>query len=75
MTHEREPLDHEQALLAHFRAHGSGAGAMRYDTQRRLILSTTDHSLMDMELDMPEGLIRVQVMNQQKQVARLATAP
>jgi hypothetical protein len=57
------------------RAHGSGAGAMRYDTQRRLILSTTDHSLMDMELDMPEGLIRVQVMNQQKQVARLATAP
>lgn len=57
------------------RAHGSGAGLMRYDTRRQLILSTTDHSLMDMELDMPEGRIRVQVMNQQKQFARLATAP
>ncbi|MFN3493969.1 MAG: hypothetical protein ACK40L_05630 [Hydrogenophaga sp.] len=54
------------------RAHGSGAGLMRYDTRHRLILSTTDHSLMDMELDMPEGRIRVQVMNQQKQLARLA---
>ncbi len=57
------------------KAHGSGAGAMRYDTQRQLILSTTDHSLMDMELEMPEGVIKVQVMNQQKQVARLATPP
>ena len=57
------------------RAHGSGAGVMRYDTRRQLILSTTDHSLMDMELDMPEGRIRVQVMNQQKQLARLATPP
>lgn len=47
---------------------------MRYDTQRQLILSTTDHSLMDMELEMPEGVIKVQVMNQQKQVARLAEA-
>ena len=56
------------------KAHGSGAGAMRYDTQRQLILSTTDHSLMDMELEMPEGVIKVQVMNQQKQVARLADA-
>lgn len=57
------------------RAHGSGAGLMRYDTQRRLILSTTDHSLMDMELDLPEGRVRVQVMNQQKQQARLASGP
>jgi len=57
------------------KAHGSGAGAMRYDTQHQLILSTTDHSLMDMELEMPEGVIKVQVMNQQKQVARLATVP
>ncbi len=57
------------------KAHGSGAGAMRYDTQHQLILSTTDHSLMDMELELPEGVIKVQVMNQQKQVARLATAP
>lgn len=56
------------------KAHGSGAGAMRYDTQQQLILSTTDHSLMDMELEMPEGVIKVQVINQQKQVARLADA-
>lgn len=60
---------------ARIRAHGSGAGLMRYDTRRQLILSTTDHSLMDMELDMPEGRVRVQVMNQQKQLARLTTAP
>lgn len=53
------------------KAHGSGAGAMRYDTQRQLILSTTDHSMMNMELDMPEGVVKVQVLNQQKQVARL----
>ncbi len=57
------------------RANGSGAGVMRYDTRRRLILSTTDHSLMDMELDMPEGVIKVQVMNQQKQMAREASPP
>ncbi|HEX5737594.1 MAG TPA: hypothetical protein VFY22_03730 [Hydrogenophaga sp.] len=56
------------------KAHGSGAGAIRYDTQRQLILSTTDHSLMNMELEMPEGVIKVQVVNQQKQVARLAEA-
>lgn len=57
------------------RANGSGAGAMRYDTRRQLILSTTDHSLMDMELEMPEGVIKVQVMNQQKQLARDAATP
>ncbi|MGG2396816.1 hypothetical protein ACJRW5_07680 [Pseudomonas sp. SH1-B] len=31
MTHEREPLDHEQALLAHFRAHGSGEPSAELD--------------------------------------------
>lgn len=33
MTHEREPLDHEQALLAHFRAHGSGEPSAELDTR------------------------------------------
>lgn len=33
MTHEREPLDHEQALLAHFRAHGSGEPSTELDAR------------------------------------------
>lgn len=33
MTHEREPLDHEQALLAHFRAHGSGEPSAELDAR------------------------------------------
>ncbi|VXC36535.1 conserved hypothetical protein [Pseudomonas sp. 8Z] len=31
MTHEREPLAHEQALLAHFRAHGRGEPSAELD--------------------------------------------
>lgn len=33
MTHEREPLDHEQALLANFRAHGSGEPSAELDAR------------------------------------------
>ena len=33
MTHEREPQDHEQALLAHFRAHGSGEPSAEMDAR------------------------------------------
>ncbi|TRO40052.1 hypothetical protein EQ832_08220 [Pseudomonas sp. ALS1131] len=33
MTHEREPLDHEQALLAHYRAHGSGEPSAEMDAR------------------------------------------
>ena len=33
MTDEREPLEHEQALLAHFRAHGSGEPSAELDTR------------------------------------------
>lgn len=33
MTHDREPLDHEQALLAHFRAHGSGEPSAEMDAR------------------------------------------
>lgn len=33
MTHEREPLDHEQELLAHFRAHGSGEPSAEMDVR------------------------------------------
>ena len=33
MTHEREPLEHEQALLAHFRAHGSGEPSAELDAR------------------------------------------
>lgn len=33
MTHEREPLDHEQELLAHFRAHGSGEPSAEMDAR------------------------------------------
>ncbi|SFP34035.1 hypothetical protein SAMN05216601_109125 [Ectopseudomonas composti] len=33
MNHEREPLDHEQALLAHFRAHGSGEPSAELDAR------------------------------------------
>jgi hypothetical protein len=33
MTHEREPLDHEQALLAHFRAHASGEPSAELDAR------------------------------------------
>lgn len=33
MTHERESLDHEQALLAHFRAHGSGEPSAELDAR------------------------------------------
>lgn len=33
MTHEREPLDHEQALLAHFRAHGRGEPSAELDAR------------------------------------------
>lgn len=33
MTHEREPLDHEQALLAHFRAHGNGEPSAELDAR------------------------------------------
>ncbi|MDG9979835.1 hypothetical protein [Ectopseudomonas oleovorans] len=33
MTHEREPLDHEQELLAHFRAHGSGEPSAELDAR------------------------------------------
>lgn len=31
MTHEREPLEHEQQLLAHFRAHGRGEPSAELD--------------------------------------------
>lgn len=33
MKDEREPLEHEQALLAHFRAHGSGEPSAELDTR------------------------------------------
>ncbi|MDN5516423.1 MAG: hypothetical protein L0G82_14405 [Pseudomonas sp.] len=33
MNHEREPLEHEQALLAHFRAHGSGEPSAELDAR------------------------------------------
>lgn len=33
MTDEREPLEHEQALLAHFRAHGSGEPSAELDAR------------------------------------------
>lgn len=33
MNHEREPLDHEQVLLAHFRAHGSGEPSAELDAR------------------------------------------
>lgn len=33
MTHERESLDHEQELLAHFRAHGSGEPSAELDAR------------------------------------------
>lgn len=33
MTHEREPLDHEHELLAHFRAHGSGEPSAELDAR------------------------------------------
>ncbi|QMV61325.1 hypothetical protein VUJ49_14910 [Pseudomonas berkeleyensis] len=33
MTHEREPLDHEQELLAHFRTHGSGEPSAELDAR------------------------------------------
>lgn len=33
MTHEREPLDHEQELLAHFRVHGSGEPSAEMDAR------------------------------------------
>ncbi|ERI52635.1 hypothetical protein N878_18235 [Pseudomonas sp. EGD-AK9] len=33
MTHDRETLDHEQALLAHFRAHGEGEPSAELDAR------------------------------------------
>lgn len=33
MTHEREPLDHEQALLAHFHAHDRGEPSAELDAR------------------------------------------
>lgn len=33
MTHEREPLDHEHELLAHFRVHGSGEPSAELDAR------------------------------------------
>ena len=40
MTHEREPLDHEQELLAHFRAHGSGEPSAEMDARILAAAST-----------------------------------
>lgn len=43
MNHEREPLDHEQALLAHFRAHGSGEPSAELDARILAAASAAAH--------------------------------
>ncbi|MDG9758512.1 hypothetical protein N7365_10400 [Pseudomonas sediminis] len=53
MNHEREPLDHEQALLAHFRAHGSGEPSAELDAR---ILAAASATVCDArQADKPES--------------------
>jgi hypothetical protein len=51
MTHEREPLDHEQELLAHFRAHGSGEPSAELDARILAAASTTAREAQQVQID------------------------
>lgn len=53
MNHEREPLDHEQALLAHFRAHGSGEPSAELDA--RILAAASAAAREARQADKPES--------------------
>ena len=53
MTHEREPLDHEQELLAHFRAHGSGEPSAELDA--RILAAASAAAREARQADKPES--------------------
>ena len=53
MTHEREPLDHEQALLAHFRAHDSGEPSTELDA--RILAAASAAAREARQADKPES--------------------
>ena len=53
MNHEREPLDHEQALLAHFRAHGSGEPSAELDA--RILAAASAAARAARQADKPES--------------------
>ncbi|WP_296231337.1 hypothetical protein [uncultured Pseudomonas sp.] len=53
MNHEREPLDHEQALLAHFRAHGSGEPSAELDA--RILAAASAAASEARQADKPES--------------------
>ena len=53
MNHEREPLDHEQALLAHFRAHGSGEPSAELDA--RILTAASAAAREARQADKPES--------------------
>lgn len=53
MNHEREPLEHEQALLAHFRAHGSGEPSAELDT--RILAAASAAAREARQADKPES--------------------
>ena len=53
MNHEREPLDHEQALLAHFRAHGSGEPSAELDA--RILTAASTAAREAQQADKPES--------------------
>ena len=61
MNHEREPLDHEQALLAHFRAHGSGEPSAELDA--RILTAASTAAREARQADKPESG-RVQRLHQ-----------
>jgi hypothetical protein len=51
MTHEREPLDHEQALLAHFRAHGRGEPSAELDARILAAASAAARETQQAQID------------------------
>ncbi|MFV3386507.1 hypothetical protein ACNFCJ_13915 [Pseudomonas sp. NY15364] len=53
MNHEREPLDHEPALLAHFRAHGSGEPSAELDA--RILAAASAAAREARQADKPES--------------------
>ncbi|MBJ7548329.1 hypothetical protein JHC42_15945 [Pseudomonas sp. OA3] len=51
MKDEREPLDHEQELLAHFRAHGSGEPSAELDARILAAASATARETQQAQID------------------------
>ena len=51
MKDQREPLDHEQALLAHFRAHGSGEPSAELDARILAAASAAARETQQAQID------------------------